>query len=103
MRGHIVKRYKKSYTIVLNLGIDSATGKRKQQWLSVKGLHEYVLNLLRQTQQRQGWTKLVSSTTELRRKETQLELRRVAREIDTALISIELMRAFPGRCSLCPV
>jgi integrase len=37
MRGHIVKRYKNSYTIVLNLGIDPATGKRKQQWLSVKG------------------------------------------------------------------
>ncbi len=36
MRGHIVKRYKDSYTIVLNLGIDPQ-GKRKQQWLSVKG------------------------------------------------------------------
>jgi integrase len=37
VRGHIVKRYKNSYTIVLNLGIDPATGKRKQQWVSVKG------------------------------------------------------------------
>ena len=37
MRGHIVKRYKGSYTIVLNLGIDPTNGKRKQQWLSVKG------------------------------------------------------------------
>ena len=37
MRGHIVKRYKNSYTIVLNLGTDPATGKRKQQWISVKG------------------------------------------------------------------
>ncbi len=37
MRGHIVKRYKGSYTVVLNLGIDPATGKRKQQWISVKG------------------------------------------------------------------
>jgi len=37
MRGHIVKRYKGSYTIVINLGIDPATGKRKQQWVSVKG------------------------------------------------------------------
>jgi len=37
MRGHIVKRYKNSYTIVLNLGIDPTTGKRKQQWVSVKG------------------------------------------------------------------
>ena len=37
MRGHIVKRYKDSYTIVLNLGNDPATGKYKQQWVSVKG------------------------------------------------------------------
>ena len=37
MRGHIVKRYKNSYTIVLNLGIDPSTGKRKQQWVSIKG------------------------------------------------------------------
>ncbi len=37
MRGHIVKRYKDSYTIVLNLGVDPASGKRKQQWISVKG------------------------------------------------------------------
>lgn len=37
MRGHILKRYDNSYTIVLNLGKDPATGKRKQQWVSVKG------------------------------------------------------------------
>jgi integrase len=37
MRGHIIKRYKDSYTIVINLGVDPATGRRKQQWFSVKG------------------------------------------------------------------
>jgi len=37
MRGHIVKRYKNSYTIVLTLGRDPSTGKQKQQWVSVKG------------------------------------------------------------------
>ncbi len=37
MRGSIVKRYKNSYTIVLNLGHDPVTGKAKQQWVSVKG------------------------------------------------------------------
>ena len=37
MRGHIIKRYKNSYTIVLNLGRDPSTGKPKQQWFSVKG------------------------------------------------------------------
>jgi integrase len=37
MRGHIVKRGKNSYTVVLNMGKDPSTGKRKQQWISVKG------------------------------------------------------------------
>ncbi len=37
MRGHIVKRFKSSYTIFLNLGYDPATGKRKQKIISVKG------------------------------------------------------------------
>ena len=37
MRGSIIKRYENSYSIVLNLGKDAATGKRKQQWYSVKG------------------------------------------------------------------
>jgi len=37
MRGHIIKRYKDSYTVVINLGIDPATGKRRQHWVSVKG------------------------------------------------------------------
>ncbi|MBI2850692.1 MAG: site-specific integrase [Chloroflexi bacterium] len=37
MRGHIVKRGKDSYSIVLSLGADPVTGKRKRQWVSVKG------------------------------------------------------------------
>jgi len=37
MRGHIRKRGKNSYTIVLSLGLDPATGKRNQQWVSIKG------------------------------------------------------------------
>ncbi len=37
MRGHIIKRYKNSYTVILNLGIDPTTGKYKQQWVSVNG------------------------------------------------------------------
>ena len=36
MRGHIVKRYKGSYSIILSL-TDPVTGKRKQQWITVKG------------------------------------------------------------------
>ena len=37
MRGHITKRGKDSYSIVLSLGHDPATGKRLRQWISVKG------------------------------------------------------------------
>ena len=37
MRGHIVKRYASSWSIVLDLGRDPTTGKRRQQWVSVKG------------------------------------------------------------------
>ncbi len=37
MRGHITKRSKGSYTVVLNLGRSPETGKRKQQWVNVKG------------------------------------------------------------------
>ena len=37
MRGHITKRSKNSWTIVLDLGRDPATGKRQQQWITVKG------------------------------------------------------------------
>ncbi len=41
MRGYIAKRYtkryKNNYSIVLDLGTDPATGKRKQQWISYKG------------------------------------------------------------------
>jgi integrase len=37
MRGSIVKRSKDSWTVILNLGRDPATGKRKQQWVTVRG------------------------------------------------------------------
>ena len=37
MRGHITRRAKDSYTVVLNLGTDPETGKRRQQWVTVRG------------------------------------------------------------------
>lgn len=37
MRGHITRRSKNSYSIVVSLGYDPATGKRLQQWVTVKG------------------------------------------------------------------
>ena len=37
MRGHIRKRSRSSWTIVLDLGRDPATGRRRQQWTTVRG------------------------------------------------------------------
>ena len=37
MRGHITKRSKDTYSIVLDLGRDPSTGKRRQQWVTVRG------------------------------------------------------------------
>jgi integrase len=37
MRGHITKRGKDSYSIVISLGKDPDTGKYRYQWVSVKG------------------------------------------------------------------
>jgi integrase len=37
MRGHIIKRAKNSYSIVISLGKDPNTGKYKYQWVSIKG------------------------------------------------------------------
>jgi len=37
LEGYITKRYKGSYTIVINLGNGPATGKRRQRWVTVKG------------------------------------------------------------------
>lgn len=40
MRGHIIKRFKNSYTVVLSLPKDPKTGKYRQKWLSVRGKRE---------------------------------------------------------------
>ena len=37
MRGHIRKRAKDTWSIVLDYGRDSATGKRQQQWITIRG------------------------------------------------------------------
>lgn len=46
MRGHITKRAKNSYSIVIPLGTDPTTGKRKQQWVSIKGTKKDAENTL---------------------------------------------------------
>jgi Arm DNA-binding domain len=39
VRGSVIKRSKKgnSYTLVFDMGTDTATGRRKQQWVGFKG------------------------------------------------------------------
>ena len=37
MRGHIRKRGERSWAIVVDVGYDARTGKRRQKWISVKG------------------------------------------------------------------
>jgi len=46
---------------------------------------------------------LKSASAGLRGKGKQLELKRIAKEIDWELSALELMRGFPGRCNLCPI
>ncbi len=36
-RGHIRRRAKSSWTVVLSLGNDPMTGKRRQKWITVRG------------------------------------------------------------------
>ena len=64
---------------------------------------KYLLDILKQAQGRPEWPTLKSAVSELRGKESQQELRRMAKEMDHTLVVIELMNAFPGRCELCPV
>ncbi len=70
---------------------------------SARAVYDYLSSILRQAQEKPEWAILRSATTELKLKERQIELRRIANQIDSALVSIELMRALPGRCHLCPV
>jgi transposase-like protein len=64
-------------------------------------LHEYLNSILKEAEQQPQWTVLQSATAQLREK--QPKLKGIILEIDSALGGIELMRAFPGRCHLCPV
>ena len=50
MRGHITKRSKDTYSIVLDLGRDPSTGKRRQQWVTVKGTKKETERKLAQLQ-----------------------------------------------------
>ena len=67
------------------------------------GLSRYLAKVIKEVKKKPEWTLLESSTAQLKSIESQRELRRIAKEVDDALVSIELMHAFPGHCELCPV
>ncbi|MFC1915921.1 hypothetical protein ACFLW4_04425 [Chloroflexota bacterium] len=68
-----------------------------------RALFEFLSGILGEVQNISQWEELRSAAAELGSRESQLELRRLAGDIDYALVSIELMGAFGGRCPLCPV
>ena len=49
------------------------------------------------------WAELESATTKLKSRESQRELKKLAREMENAIVAVELTHAFTRRCQLCPV
>ncbi|GAI46577.1 unnamed protein product [marine sediment metagenome] len=70
---------------------------------SRQALQEYLYGILEEAEQQPQWSALESATAQLRDGEKQKELKDIADKISSALDGIELMRAFSGRCHLCPV
>lgn len=66
-------------------------------------LSRYARNMMEEANNWPELGPLKSAMSELADSKSQAELRRLAREIDFVLASIELMNAFPGRCDICPV
>jgi hypothetical protein len=62
---------------------------------------ENLVGMQEEAKQLPEWTQVQRAAPKLA--ERQLELRQIAIEIGSALDGIKLMRAFPGRCHLCPV
>jgi len=70
---------------------------------SRQALQEYLNGIQEEAEQQPQWSALESATAQLREGENQKKLSDIIGKIDSALDGIELMRAFPGHCHLCPV
>jgi hypothetical protein len=70
---------------------------------SRQALQEYMDGILEEAEQQPQWSELESATAQLRDGEKQKKLKDIIDKIGPALDGIELMRAFPGQCHLCPV
>ena len=68
-----------------------------------KDFNDWLSNILSEVETQPEWKTLLSSISYLRETETQKRLRDITLNINAALEGIEIMRAFPGRCHLCPV
>ncbi|MBA7529091.1 hypothetical protein ES705_21283 [subsurface metagenome] len=68
-----------------------------------QALEEYLDGILEEAEQQLQWSQLESATAQLGEGEKQKKLKDIADKIGPALEGIELMRAFPGHCHLCPV
>ena len=69
--------------------------------VKVKALYDWLMNTLEEVEKLPEWAALESATRQLIEK--QPGLKDIILKIDSALDGIALMRAFPGRCHLCPV
>lgn len=59
--------------------------------------------ILKDVQNINQWEALKSAAAELGSKNNQIKLKRLARDMDYALVSFELMGAFGGHCPLCSI
>lgn len=76
---------------------------KENSFESKLGMDPYFTSLVDEARRMPAWQALELATAELKIPESQLELKRIAGDIEFALAGIELMNAFPGRCELCPV
>ena len=68
-----------------------------------KPLYDWLWDILKEAEALPEWAALEAATKEMRAAEKQKKLMGIINRIDSALDGIALMRAFPGRCHLCPV
>jgi hypothetical protein len=68
-----------------------------------KSLYDWLWDILREAETLSEWAPLETATKEIKKVEKQKKLMGIIVKMDSALDGIALMRAFPGRCHLCPV
>jgi len=76
---------------------------RARDDVASKLLYDWLWDILRKTETLSEWAALEAATRELKEVQKQKKLMDIVSKIDSALDGIGLMRAFPGRCHLCPV